>query len=418
MRLVILAFLLVIYSATGCAATLVKEKNEWRLALCYGKTATENDLKYRHAIGQSASAAIARIDTQAETVMKVRQCVKEPDLACYADSSAIFCREEPLAQLARTAAWLASERAFIYLSVQGQESSLQAVPALSWSDAYLMADAERYEGNERMVGVAKMIADKRGLNGESLDSLHKLALDVHKHVNNQEELDERNAPLNIALGLYEDAMAYAMSFLVGHEAYHFNGNNCHVKQESVLKEQGVWDVVKGLQQKNGLYDRKNRFDIDELNADLCGYRWLEVTTAALNKENSNAVFNALSKKVALDLMASPLLVGLNGSVGSNEDRKYAPKVKVSDGYLYPQSRLILASAVLRLSEKNYRYSTKLCNDTAKAIVTIIQDAVASYPKSSGIVPDEVLIELPKGVEVAWNGGRWSEDSYACLPGGK
>ena len=409
MRYLVIAFALLISHSSALYA------KEWRLALCYGENATEDDKKYRSAIGQSAAAVFSSVDSNANTEIKVRNCVKEPDIACYADESAIYCREEAFSQIVRTAAWLAADRALIYVAKNGDSSSLNAKPLLTWSDAYLLAEADRYPDAVKLDKVAQSIVNKRGLTGQDLDSLYKLALDVHKHINNNEEIDKNNKSLVIAVSLYKTSVKYAFAFLLGLEGFHYNGNKCDISADSILKVKNVWPVIVKLQQKNGLFDKKNRIELSELNADHCGFKWLE--KISLNSQNENEkVLNAMGKQMAIDLLASPILIGLNGDVVKNSEGDDAPQVKILQGYLYPQSRLVLASATLRLTERYYPEVTKLCNSSAKAIVTIIQTAVSNYPDTSGEMPDELLAELPPGVEKAWNGIPWNENSYTCATG--
>jgi len=385
---------------------------EWRLALCHGQEATKDDLKYRNAIGLSASSVFSAIDPKAVTTMKVRQCVQEPDLACYADDTAIYCREESFSQLIRIAAWLAAERAFIFVSREGSPATLGVAPSLTWTDAYLLADADRYPDAGKLNRVANQVTEQRGLSADSLNAIYSLYLDIHRHINNNTEVDPDNAYLNVAIAVYRASLEYAFAFLLGHEAYHFNNNRCHIQSASIIKSKGIWSVIRGLQLKGGLYDTSNRLDTVELKADHCGYKWLQ-TVSEKTELGANKVLNTLARKAAIDLLASPLLIGLKGRLEKNIHSNVVPAVKVLPGYLYPQSRLALVSATLRLTEPKSPHVVKLCNEVSKAMVSIIQDAVTHYPDSSGIVPDEVLAELPAGVEKSWNGAPWSEKSHVC-----
>lgn len=385
---------------------------EWRVALCYGKNSTETDKQYRIAILKSAQRVFSSYDNQANTILKARQCVKEPDLACYANNEAIFCREEPFSQLARANAWLAAEQAFIYNSDEKHERSLLKTRYLTWSDAYLLAEAERYDDGKKLAEVGQRIAEKRGMSDEDIDSIYTLALDIHAHVNNEKNPDRMNLVLVSAISLYESSLDLAMAFLFGHESFHFNNNRCVIPDKSIIEDTGIWKTMKELQYQGGLFDSKNVLEVTEVKADRCGYRWLE----HLGKDNKdcikNNVMRAMSKQIALDLLAGPILLGVRGRL-KNVDGEEKPVMKVVKGYLYPQTRLLLASATLRLNERNFPWNTKLCGKTAEAIVTIIQESVSQYTKSSGYVPDEILAELPKGVESAWNSNAWSQESFSC-----
>lgn len=389
---------------------------EWRLAICYGEDASEEELKYRNAIGLSASSVFSAIDLDSETILQVRQCLREPDLACYADDTAIYCREEAFSQIVRIAAWLAAERAFIYVSNKGAPETLNIVPSLTWVDAYLLADADRYSDAARLNRVAERILGKSDLTAGDFEGIYSLYLDIHKHINNNLEANPENEHLVKAITLYRASLDYAFAFLLGHEAFHFNNNRCHIQSESIVKKKGVWPVMRKLQQKGGLYDRANRFEVTELRADHCGYKWLQKISEQVDAETM-PVLNALARKSAIQLLASPLLIGLKGQVVENSQGDIVPAVKVLPGYLYPQSRLALVSSTLRFTEPKYPKVVKLCNGVSEAMVSIIQDAVTHYSESSGLVPDELLAELPPGVEKSWNGAPWTEKSHACELGG-
>ena len=407
MRLILFLFIIV---------TLILPKplfaKEWRLALCYGKDATEVDKKYRNIISDIAANVFSLVDSDAELTFMARDCKKEPDFACYADTSAIYCREEPLALITRISAWLSAEAAFIYLSHKGESSVLNQVPKLSWVDALLLADAEKYDDDKVFTRRGETIIEKRDLSAKNLNAIYSLVNDIYSHTNNNIELDTKNHELMIAMDIYQAINEYAFSFLLGHESYHFNENICQITKRAAIEVNGTWNEIYKLQLKKGLFDNKVTLDKHELNADLCGFKWMEAKSSKEEKANSH-VLNAMSKRIAIDLLASPMLTGALNSFDVNELGQDAPKVKIVDGYLYPQSRLVLASATLQLSEKFYPETVKVCNDTAKAIVSMVNYSYQTFPKSSGQIPDSLLKELPPGVEKYWNGAPWSEDSYAC-----
>tara|TARA_R110001599_G_C12266998_1_gene660929 strand:- start:606 stop:1841 length:1236 start_codon:yes stop_codon:yes gene_type:complete len=403
--LIILSFLL---------PNLLQAK-EWRLAVCHGKQATKVDKKYSEVIGNTAARIFNVIDADSKLSLMVRECEKEPNFACYADKSAIYCREEPLALVTRMAAWLAADAALIYLSINDKNSALEQVPRLSWVDALLLADAEKYSDNSVFLLRAKTIQARRNLATADFDNISSLVIDIHTHIIKEVGLDRENKELVVASTIYKKINDYAFSFLLGHEGYHFNGNICPIATKSILETKNIWAEIYKLQLKKGLFDSKVTLDKHELNADLCGFKWMEANAKKYDNVD-NAEMSALIKRTAIDLLAAPILTGGLNSFDVNELGNDAPKVKIVDGYLYPQSRLVLASATLHLSERSFPPVVKICNDTAKAIVNLIQNAVQHYAKSSGYVPDSLLAQLPPGVEIAWNDGVWSSESYRCKIG--
>ncbi len=393
------------------------QAKEWRLAVCYGKNATEIDKKYRKVISDTAAKIFATVDDDAELAFMARGCEKEPDLACYADNSAIYCREEPLALITRTSAWLAAEAAFMYLSNDKKVTVLNEAPNLSWVDALLLADAEKYDDDKVFTRRGESIIARRDLSADDLNAIYSLVVDIYSHANNVIKPDAKNIVLSTAIDIYNEINGYAFSFILGHEGYHFNGNICPITRKSGVEKKDVWAEIYKLQLKPGLFDNKLTLDKHELNADLCGFKWMGMQVEKSGNANED-VLSALIKRVAIDLLAAPILRGSLNDFDVNALGDDAPKVKLVDGYLYPQSRLVLASATLNLSEKEYPSAVKICNDTAKAIVTMIQHSVQNYPNTTGYVPDSLLAQLPLGVEKAWNGGEWTDESYLCSVGGK
>ncbi|WP_353408447.1 hypothetical protein [Pseudoteredinibacter isoporae] len=363
-------------------------------------------------IADTAANVFAGVDKKADTNVMIRQCGREPDFACYADQSAIYCREEPLAQLARMAAWLSAETAFLFDKHRGKKGVLNEVPQLSWVDALLLADAEAIDGETVFTQRAEMIMERRDLDADSLNAIYSLVVDIYSHTNNRQAVDPDNQVLLVASDIYQQIMEYAFAFLLGHEGFHYTKDVCEVSRKSRIETNGLVNEVSKMQLKGGYFNPALTLDKNEFRADICGLRWME--KIAENAEaDMPAVFDALSKRLAIDLLSAPLLAGYLNSIAVNKLGQAAPKAKLVSGYLYPQSRLILTSAVLNLSEAAYPETVKICNDSAKAMATLMQDAYQSYPKSSGIISDPVLAQLPPGVEKAWNGAMWKEDSFRC-----
>lgn len=388
------------------------EAKEWRLAICHGKAATDIDKKYKNVITDTASKVFALADKNAKSKFMMRECVKEPDLTCYADESAIFCREEPLAQLARVAAWLSAEAAFLFDKHRGEKGVLNEVPQLSWVDALLLADAEAIVGEEVFTQRANMIMQRRDIDADSLNATYSLVMDIYAHTNNDIEVDPDNQVLLVAIDIYRQIIDYSFAFLLGHEGFHYTGNTCEISKKSSIELNGLFNEVYRMQLKGGYFDPSLTLDKHELSADVCGFRWMEAK-AKLSEGAVPDVFDALTKRLAIDLLASPLITGYLNTIELNKLGQSAPKTKLIEGYLYPQSRMILASAILNSSEADYPETVKICNDSAKAMVSLMQDAVQHYPKSSGDISDAVLTQFPKGVVDAWNEGSWNEGSFKC-----
>lgn len=391
-----------------------EKPQEWRLALCYGKAASVVDTKYRQVVADT-SARVFAYANNADFKMQARQCPIEPDLSCYADSTAIYCREEPLAQLARVAAWLSADAAIQFNVSKLKPRSLNFSSSLSWVDALLLAHAEAEDGDEVFNNRARIIASRRDIQLADLNEIYELVIDIYTHTNNQLEAAPNNDMLRTAMKLYESVLNYAFAFLLGHESYHYYKNQCPLLTPSKIEENGLVDSVIKMQLRGGYFDPAISIDKHEARADICAFRWLE-EVAQSTKSSDSPILDALSKTIAIDVMASPIIAGYLQSIDQNTLSQDAPIYKLVDGYLYPQSRLILSSATLHYNEKTYPASVKLCGQTARAMVHLMQAAISNYPDSSGEISDDILTQFPSGVVKAWNGGVWSDQSFNCSQG--
>ncbi len=405
MRLMICAFLAFVFVAP-------LQAKEWRVGLCYGDDATGVDKQYRRAIGDVVASNFHTVDKESKVTVKVRDCVEEPDFACYADKEAIFCREEPLALLVRTSACLSAEAAFIYQS-QPNARALEIGPKLGWADALRLADAESDTGDERFKQYADIIMENKRLSADSLNAIYSLVVDLYKYTNTDLEPDKDNTHLSVGLDIYRAVNEYVFAFVLGHEAYHFNANTCPITEKLPIETNGYWKEIYQLQHKGGLFDPKITLDTHELRADRCGYRWMGLTA---KNHQGTPVVDALSKRIAIDVLATPMFAGLLKTFDENKIGHEVPVMKLADGYLYPQSRLALAALVLNSTEKHYPSVVKACNDTSRALVTTVQESASNFPKTSGYVPDSFMAALPPAVEVAWNNGIWTEESHSCFVG--
>ena len=386
---------------------------EWRLGLCYSQGATVTDKAYLTPISVLSSHVYKITDSSATTEVKRRQCVEEPDIDCYTEKNVTYCREEPLAHLIRSAMWLAAANSLVLTNQGSDVDKLSGPQSITWIDAYLLGQAQYTDNVEKLDKLSKTIMQKRRISKDVFNKIQTTFSSLNKSIVAGFPLsaEQMKDPVN---QLLVDSLDYAFSFLMGHETYHIN-SKCPIVTKSKIEIVGVFDKIYKLQQKGSLYDWKIGIDPYELNADRCGFRFMEKMAATKTKTRTPLI-EAQSKRMAIDLLAGSLLLGLRGVIKTDAKGEDIPVVKTVGGYLYPQSRLILVSAALRSNEPNYPWSTKICNDAAKAIVSIIQDAVTNYPASSGDVPDELLAELPAGVEKSWNGNTWTESSFMCTPG--
>jgi hypothetical protein len=80
-----------------------------------------------------------------------------------------------------------------------------------------------------------------------------------------------------------------------------------------------------------------------------------------------------------------------------------------DQYLNPVYRLtLLAGAVSTAST-----APALCGDASGLFVHGVQTSFQTCA-GDGQVSDELLAEMPPGVETSWNGAPWTTESFSCL----
>ena len=153
-------------------------------------------------------------------------------------------------------------------------------------------------------------------------------------------------------------------------------------------------------------------DLLELKADRCALRILEKIDSDISSRVSNRHTCTKIRRSAIDVLAGPVLIGYS------EDN-FLPDVKPTfnylPDYLYPATRLLLISATIRSLEQQFPWAVKICGNTAEAMITFIQEEFKKYPASNGEIPDEVLWELPPGVEDGYRTNVWSSENFECIP---
>ncbi len=153
-------------------------------------------------------------------------------------------------------------------------------------------------------------------------------------------------------------------------------------------------------------------DKDEINADVSGLRFLQLVDSNMRRRINGSSIQTAIRKSTIDLLAYPVLSGFDLTSLTYDqpvNTAYIP------GYLYPMIRMMMVTSVLQCNEQSNVWAVKMCGNTSKAIVTLIQTYASAYEKSDGDVPDEVLDLLPKGVTRGWETNYWDNRSFLCEP---
>ena len=387
---------------------LTAQEKQVRIALCYDSTNFLN-IEYRRAIGKSIFRTLSRVDKNLRPEIKFRSCLQIPSFSFYGNSEAVFGREEAFASLVEAAYWIAAEEA-LRITKGNHEEQFENCRQLDWIDAYRLAKAKLYFQFDEIEELLLKVQTYSNLHDEEKESLKSLVNQLHYHENDFEEYSAPDETFKTALQIYRALIDNATAFFIGHELYHFIGNKDIIEKKTAIENQGIFNTIISLHHPRRLFDPGIQPDLSEVRADRAGFRMLELVDKANESLIKNESIYAVVRRSTIDLLAFPILLGFNLSTLEGNQ---PPQVKIVKSYLYPQQRLLLLSATLNTNEGTYPELVKICGNTAKAIVTIIQTNVMEYPESDGDVPDEVLDQLPPGVTIGWETNFWNESSFDC-----
>lgn len=387
------------------------QEKEVRVALCYDSTSFINP-EYQTAISKSINRVVSNIDSELKPKIRFRSCLSIPPFSFYGSEEAIFGREEAMAAMIESAYWLAASEALNYNLGNSKQAIIENCGNLDWIDIYRLAKAKLYFEYENIDQLLIKIQNNSDLKSKYIKQLSKLVEKLHYHENEFSDFSEEDEVFELALTIYRAIVDHATAFFLGHEMYHYNGDSFFINKPSKIEELKNFTKLTNLQLiPKRLFDPNLvQADKQEILADLSGYRALQTVDARIQIKINDPLLLTLIRKLSIDLVAFPFLIGFDlFELELNE----APEFILHKSYLYPELRLLLYCDVLNKNESNNTWALKICNNTAKAIVTIIQTHVSQYDDSNGDVPDEILNLLPDGVEEGWSTNYWDDNSFKC-----
>lgn len=407
-------FRLVYIVLLGLILPLFAQSQQVRIALCYDSTSFERT-DYRVAIGKSVVRSLSYLELDLEPDVRFRSCLMLPSFSFYASEEAIFGREEAMVSLVQAAYWMAAVEALNFNQHENVSNILNNCRVVDWVDIFRLAKLDIYNIQEKEKFLFSKIAAYSSLDATDLRKAKKLVQKLHEFENDIETDLEEDITFAVALLLYQYIMDNATAFFIGHELYHFYGNSFMPIVESKIEQSGFFKSTINLQLTEGkLLDPSFvQADKDEILADLNGLRVLEVVDRVNARLIENDLLAVIARRASIDLIAFPLLCGFDIW---NVTIDKPMEVLVTPGYLYPEIRIFLSSAVLHQNESQFPWAVKICGNTSKGVLETLFQHASSYEAGDGYMPDELLELVPKGFTTGMETNYWDEDSYKCLPG--
>lgn len=206
--------------------------------------------------------------------------------------------------------------------------------------------------------------------------------------------------------LHQAIIDLTLAALVGHEIAHTKNGLCPVQEISRAEESGLWKKLIKDEQTGEIFTSAAP-NLDELQADQCGLRYVRRALDRLFTRVANASRREFAQRIAADMVAFEIQMGWRKFV---VNEKYVVLWQPG-GYLYPPYR-----ATAFASEAHGGPTPPaVCGYAAELIVMGVQSAVKKYPDGRGNVDDDFLALFPKGVETSWNGAKWTPLSFTCAP---
>lgn len=328
---------------------------------------------------------VIRKDGQAVTLgFSRRTCADSPlQATCFAAGEFIQCDVAALERIFRVAAWYA----WRYL------------------DAGKVDYNDFYRIHEKTVLQAFGFADGT-VETDTVEAfaMHMRVIDM---LPADQPVPQAHKDFQHAHPLFREIVDLVMLAFLGHEAGHLNNEQCPIATRSRLDSDGLIDHLVRSDLAGELFCAK-RLDRLEIKADECAIRQIE---QKVNESGSVAALDhpvgEFARRVAADIVA---FQAMTGWAPRNAGSSSPYRMVELPPYLSAPFRQILFAAAMH----GERPKPVICGDAAALIVQGIQARYTQCPGDGHQVSDDILRMLPKGVELAWNGGDWSIDSYSCV----
>jgi hypothetical protein len=345
------------------------------IVLCQNDTSSGFDDDIRAALVQTLALS-GEVKT---VVLRRRQCASMPDATCFAGPHALVCQTTALIRIFKASAWMS--QTFVASSSPGYEAFRLAHP--------------------RAVGDAFRFADGDLSDASAVPAISRM------HLHGSGEPAPADARLARLDGLYQGIVRYNLAMLIGHELSHVNGEKCPITSRSFAESSGLFKTVLASQGGGALFCPRDP-NLFEVRADACGLRHIYALDSKLAGDSSvSAQDGEFVRRAAADMMAFEAVTGWRHLEGVAKGKfVILPQTE----YLYGPFRALLFASEVNATRK----PPDVCGEAAAIFVRSVQEIYKSCgDHAGGIVPDEMLARLPKGVEASWNGAPWTEASYAC-----
>lgn len=344
------------------------------------------DTGERPSVDATVAAAMKRAVQPAGTGKRVGYQVVAcegalSDSSCFAQQKVLVCRESVIDRILRVAAWAVTRH---------QEASEATYEEFRLRVPRWVVDAAKY-------------ADGAVLNPD-VDKASTQLREAYRRLH--AEPNSSFSTFSPAEQIYAATVDYALAVLVGHELSHVFGEQCPIAIPARAEESGLVRRLLALQHTGELFCPRSP-SLEEVRADICGLRHIRQVTSSLAEQKGDLKAVNLAARLGADL------VGFQNTFG------WRPRPGVPVGtygflelkqYLYEPMRVLAFGVEFSPSTGS---QPAVCGEAASLFVHGTQELSKRCAEGRGEVADDVLALLPKGVESAWNGGKWTPASFSC-----
>lgn len=185
------------------------------------------------------------------------------------------------------------------------------------------------------------------------------------------------------------------------------GERCPLEQKSNTEELGLISLFTALHQTGELFCPRPP-SLEEVRADVCGLRHVRAVAQSLVSHRAGDIDALFARRASADLVAFNMTFGWRPRSDAPAGRY--PFMELQE-YLYAPVRVLAYGAELTPPTAG---DVAVCGEAASLFVFGAQELFKSCPKANGIVSDQILALVPRAVETAWNGAKWTPSTFACV----
>ncbi|HEX3526406.1 MAG TPA: hypothetical protein VH988_05005 [Thermoanaerobaculia bacterium] len=306
-----------------------------------------------------------------------------PDATCFAGPKVLLCRSAALERILKASAWMIAT--YIGTGRTNYEEFRVSHPKA-------VANAFRYADGAPGTPPADKLVEAMRLS------------ELTPAGNSPPGKDDSG--IESLTALYQHIVDINMAVLLGHESFHIL-DACLIDQASLSEESGLFTKVVDVQLKGSLFCPRNP-TLVEVKADRCALRFLRKRDQRAQAHGEEGAAFDFTRRAAADMVVFQILTGWRHLEGEPPGKGRAV---VQKQYLYESLRALLMAAEIN----GQRPNPAACGEAASLFVHGVQEAFKACSQGAGgIVPDEILAKLPRGVEESWNGNKpWTDQSWSC-----